>query len=243
MTTKNIRRVLLGAIGVAAIFLAGAAQAAAVPGQGTWETTLKGRDIDGHAVASSSASAVFLYDTSLDITWLRDANLNGAQDWSTANTWANSLTVGAYTGWRLPTLEYVDDTDCHFSYSGGTCGFNPSTAANEMAHLFYVTLGNKAPYDASGNPQTGAGLTNTGNFENLVGTVYWSGLVAREDSSKALCFDFYDGLACISRLENSWPAFAVRSGDVLAPVPEPGTYALMLAGLAALTLGRRPMRE
>ena len=36
--------------------------------------SLVGRDINGNAVLGSDASAVFLYDTVLDITWLRDAN-------------------------------------------------------------------------------------------------------------------------------------------------------------------------
>lgn len=40
-----------------------------VSGQGTWETTLLGRDIDGHAVASTDANAVFAYDTVLGVTW------------------------------------------------------------------------------------------------------------------------------------------------------------------------------
>lgn len=40
-----------------------------VSGRGTWETTLLGRDIDGHAVASTDAHAVFAYDTVLGVTW------------------------------------------------------------------------------------------------------------------------------------------------------------------------------
>lgn len=41
------------------------------------QATLLGRDINGHAVAGSNESAVFLYDTDLNITWLRDANASG----------------------------------------------------------------------------------------------------------------------------------------------------------------------
>ena len=40
-----------------------------VTGQGTWETTLQARDLDGNL---STAEAY--YDTDLDITWLADAN-------------------------------------------------------------------------------------------------------------------------------------------------------------------------
>ncbi len=49
------------------------AQAQSVPGQsvsgqGTWETTLLGRDINLNAVAATDASAVYLYDTTLGVT-------------------------------------------------------------------------------------------------------------------------------------------------------------------------------
>ncbi len=47
------------AAAAATVFLATSAQAALV-----------GRDINGAAIAGSSASAVFLYDTDLNITWL-----------------------------------------------------------------------------------------------------------------------------------------------------------------------------
>jgi putative intracellular protease/amidase len=90
--------------------IAGNAQALAVAGQGTWETTLLGRDIYGNAVTQRDSngldsSAVFLYDTVLDVTWLRDANYaNGTMRWDAANTWASNLTVGEDDGWRLPAL-------------------------------------------------------------------------------------------------------------------------------------------
>ena len=41
---------------------------------------------------------------------------------------------------------------------------------------------------------------------------------------------------------NAWEAMVVRSGDV-ALVPEPETYALMLAGLGLLALAKRPCRR
>lgn len=63
-------------------------QAQSVPGQGTWETTLLGRDISLNAVAATSADAVYLYDTTLNITWLRDANVNGPTNHPTATAWA-----------------------------------------------------------------------------------------------------------------------------------------------------------
>ena len=98
MHSKALKRAMLGTIGAAAMLLAGAAQSAGVPGQGTWDTTLLGRDINGDAVAASGSSAVFLYDTTLDVTWLRDANVKGLLDWKAANTWVDALAVGVVLG-------------------------------------------------------------------------------------------------------------------------------------------------
>ncbi len=158
------------------------------------QAALVGRDINGNAVAGSSASAVFLYDADLNLTWLRNANAgagssfddgfsttDGLMTWGNANNWANTLTVGNYSGWRLPTMVDTGAPGCDFSYAGGTdCGYNVQTATSEMAHLYYVSLGNLAycpPGDATcaGGPQAGWGLTNTGNFQNLQPYVYWSG--------------------------------------------------------------------
>jgi len=57
-----------------------------VSGQGTWETTLQGRDLDGNNLTAEAC-----YDTALDITWLANADINGEMDWFAANTWAAVL--------------------------------------------------------------------------------------------------------------------------------------------------------
>ena len=69
--------------------LSGAAAAAAVPGQSTWETTLQARDLDGDTVTDA------FYDTTLNVTWLRNANVNGQMTWNDANPWAANLVFGA----------------------------------------------------------------------------------------------------------------------------------------------------
>ena len=178
---KTLTQILVAA--AATVFLATSAQAALV-----------GRAINGGAVPGSSAAAVFLYDTDLNITWLRNANAgagssfddgfsptDGLMTWANANNWANTLTVGSYSGWRLPTMVDTGAPGCDFSYSGGTdCGYNVQTATSEMAHLYYVSLGN-LPYcppgdtTCAGGPQAGWGLTNVGNFQNLQPYYYWSG--------------------------------------------------------------------
>ena len=89
------------ALAAATLALATSAQAALV-----------GRDINGIAVAGSSAGAVFLYDTDLNITWLRNTNAaagssfdngydttDGRMTWGNANNLANTLTA-----WGLGSL-------------------------------------------------------------------------------------------------------------------------------------------
>lgn len=231
---KRLRK----AVAAACALAAGLAQAAGVPGQGTWETTLLPRDIDGDTVTDA------FYDTALDITWLRDANVNGTMVWNDAQSWVNTLVVGGVGGWRLPTMVDTGAPGCDFSYSGGTdCGQNVDTATSEMAHLYYVTLGNKAYYDISGSgPQPGWGLTNTGGFQNLQPNGYWSGTEYAPDTFYAWTFYTSRGVQHFDGQLNQIYALAVRTGDVAA-VPEPQGLVLMLAGLTLVGLVTRQRRS
>ena len=234
-----------------ALLMAGSAGAVGVLGQGTWETTLLPRDLDGNAGNGPEA----FFDTALNITWLRNADVNGRMYWPTANTWANTLAVpsvvGPIGGWRLPTMVDTGAPGCDYSYAGGTdCGYNVETASSEMAHLWYVALGNKSYCDPAlsragycSGPQPGWGLTNTGGFQNLQSYYpYWSGLEYAPDPGAAWWY-FYASHGFQSAFEESLRfqlhALAVRSGDVAAVIPEPQTYAMMLLGIGALVLARR----
>src|SRR3989344_2069321 len=111
-------------------------QAASVSGQGAWETTLQGRDLDGNLATFEA-----YYDTALNITWLANANAgagssfddgtyvtDGAMSWINANAWAASLNFNGITGWRLPTVTDTDGPDAdalgndgrNYSYARGT---------------------------------------------------------------------------------------------------------------------------
>ena len=83
MQTKFFQRAMAGAVAAAAMLIAGAAQA-----------QLVARDLNGDTVTNA------FYDTDLNITWLRDANVNGSMDWDTAVAWADGSSFGGYSDWR-----------------------------------------------------------------------------------------------------------------------------------------------
>jgi hypothetical protein len=108
-----------------------------------------------------------------------------------------------------------------------------------MASLWYDTLGNKS-YCPPGNAscsaaQPGWGLTNTGAFQNLQSGAYWSGLEYPPGPYNVWDFSTLYGSQGYGGNARSLYALAVRPGDVLvSAIPEPETYALMLAGLAVV---------
>lgn len=238
------------AIGLAmAVFAAApSVHAAGVSGQGTWETTLQGRDLDGNVGNGFEA----YYDTVQDITWLADANQaqtsgypqsfqpSGRMGWAAATTWASNLNVHGVTGWRLPSITETGAPGCDRAYSGTDCGWNVSTSGAEMAHLFYVTLGNQSAFSTAGMAQPGGGLSNTGPFKNVQVGGY---LYGTRYANPNYAWNFYTstGQQSYGLTANSLHAWAVRDGDVAA-VPEPGGIALTLVGLGIAGVAARRRR-
>jgi PEP-CTERM motif len=231
------------AAALTALALSGAAQAEGVPGQGIWETSLQARDLDGNAGNGPEA----FYDTVLDITWLRNADLNGLMTWDAAVTWAAGLDVNGIRGWRLPTMIDTGAPGCD---RGTDCGFNVQTKSgdptryeagqtvySEMGHLYYVTLGNKpAAVCCYG------GLSNTADFQNLLEFHYWYSLQDASVPDQAWSLVTLVGDQQPQYVLNPFNAMAVRTGDVVA-VPEPLTGAMMLVGLGATVAAVRRRRR
>jgi len=258
-TSATLRRMLAAALVVGSAGV----QAAPVTTQGTWTTTLLGRDAAGKAVdllagGNPNPALKYVYDTRLDLTWLADWNAgagtsfdngaslsDGAMTWSSAKAWAGSLTdFGG--GWSLPAVLDTGSTGCNQANAGTDCGYNvygseAGRRDSPLAHMFYDTLGNRGLLDAGGNFQPLSGLINTGPFSNMAGALYWSGS-AYPQSPPGLAWDFHTdwGFQFYGNAAGASFAVAVRKGDVFTgAVPEPDAWALLGLAFGALAWVRR----
>jgi PEP-CTERM motif len=208
-----------------------------------------------------------VYDTVLNVTWLQDwnypgttgytapgAQLGGKMTWDAANIWASNLVYGGHSNWRLPATVDIGNDGCNQGYTGTDCGFNmlmPSGGPySEMAHLWYVTMGNLSPCNANTSSVTtcGAypsnsppwGLQNTGLFTNM-GWTRWSGTqYAPSPTTRAWYFSTNSGSQFHSPYLNADVGFAVAVADGdIAAVPEPQTFALLGLGLFGVAVAKR----
>lgn len=175
-----------------------------------------------------------VYDTATNLTWIINAATGGLRTQADAVAWAASLSFGGFEDWALPTVLPANGSALQLDYSedGSTdVGINNAGLNTQLGYLYYASLGNAA-----------FSLTNTGPFSGLVdpgndvGPVFWTGSASDAGFSLA----FFMGMGMQDQLANDTlaQAWAVRVGDVAA-VPEPGSVALILAGLAGVAAARR----
>jgi hypothetical protein len=204
-----------------------------------------------------------LYDDVLNVTWLQDANyaktsgysVDGTMNWDNAKAWADGLVYAGYSDWRLATNSPVNGTpaswDFNYSNAGTTdWGFNITSTHSELSYMYYVNLGLKGYYSPSGVKQQDYGIfgngvevgqANIGLVRNLQPWAYWS--AANYVSNQAWNFYMQHGDQGGKMMWGSAYSWAVRAGDVPA-IPEPETWAMLLAGLGLLGLtARRGKRE
>lgn len=211
-----------------------------------------------------------IYDNVLNVTWLQDANYaktsgydtDGRMDWNSATTWTANLVVHDsvrnvdYSDWRLAANTPVaSDWTYLFVNRGYTdVGYNITSPHSELSYMYYVNLGLKGFYSVDGRFQpnfgifgngTTGGQNDVGLVKNLQSGYYWSGTSYRP-AARAYAWEFTYSTGSQDQLgTKSVPnfAWAVRDGDV-ATVPEPETYAMILAGLGLIgAVARRKTRS
>jgi len=200
------------------------------------------------SVATVSAQAALearpggmVYDTVQNITWLQNWSTNGVMDWTTANDWANNLVHGGFDDWRLPTTNTTASSNCdsNFNPGGGFPQqyFGYNCTGSEMGHMFYNEFG----ATAGDSILVGANAANLALFTNVQSDFYWSGTEYAPNPDAAWLFLTTDGSQLFVGKNVALYAVAVRPGDVAA-IPEPQTYAMLLAGLGALAVAVRRRR-
>lgn len=220
--------------------------------------TLQGRDLDGNATTAEAyydtvLDITWLKDanygagSSYDDDWY-STTTDGRMHWDNARNWAANLSFNdavnsiTYANWRLPTVSPVNGTSFvnTSSVDGSTdVGYNISSPNSELGYMFYVNLGNPSAITPTGS-YGGCGinpvcLQSVGPFTNLQPGIYWSGTAKDNNfyTYKAYAFEFNNGDQFPFSTAYDYYAWAVSPGDVgVAAVPEPETYAMLLAGLA-----------
>ena len=200
-----------------------------------------------HAALTLSVDGNTVYDTDLNLTWLANANLAasntfgvsginplGYMTWNTAQSWIGAMNAANYLGfndWRLPTT-LQPDASCIGQAGGDSYGYN--CTGSEMGHLFYTELGGVAGTSILSSSDPDLAL-----FQNVQSYYYWSGTEYAPYTGYAWYFGTYYGYQDAASKGNSMFAWAVRPGQIAA-VPEPETYAMLLAGLGLMGfIGRR----
>ena len=199
-----------------------------------------------------------IYDDTLDITWLQDANYaatqyvatgglegdaDGLMTWAAANTWAAGLSYEGYDDWRLASANLMNAASPCYA-ADGSCDRGYNNTTGELGHMFYNNLGNLGSYDASGSAQSGYGVTNSSftdgdsgdsvSILNLQNSAYWLGEEYAPDTNYAWAFYANNGVQGRYYEDgSSLYSWAVRAGDV-SSVPVPA--AAWLFGTALLGL-------
>lgn len=171
-----------------------------------------------------------IYDDVFDITWLANANYaktsgydsDGRMSFSAANAWAAGLSYGGYDDWRLPTALNQDGSGPCF----GHC------SSSEMGHMYFNNMGASADNGILSGTNT-ANLALFTNLQSDASDAYWSDTVRADALSWAWLFYTTFGFQSNYLQTSEYYAWAVRPGDVAA-IPEPETYAMLLAGLGLL---------
>ncbi|WMJ09847.1 PEP-CTERM sorting domain-containing protein [Nitrosomonas sp. sh817] len=172
-----------------------------------------------NATLESRLDGKAYYDTELNITWAANANMHGAGNWNYQNAWASNLIIDGVSGWRLPSVDVNGDNIIVNCSGGGVAGCSD----NEMGYLYW---------------EEGISGSTPGPFSNIPPiNAYWSGTEYSTIPYFAWYFHFNVGATLFDGKIDLLLAWPVHDGDVnVSAIPEPSTYAMLLAGLGVLGL-------
>ena len=200
---------------VAGVLLVSAGLASALP-----FSAFQGRDADGSVnntcTATGGTKCVMIYDSTLNITILNDWNIG-------SGVWDGSATPSATSAQGIAKAQGEAQTDFTGWRLPTGDGSQSAGSLNE-----YLSIWN----DVGGSL---AGLQS--EFDGVQADPYWSG----SEVVAAFAWIFVTGVGDQNFVFRNPPLFAVavRSGDVVAAVPEPESLALVLVGLVAAGVARR----
>lgn len=192
-----------------------------------------------NAPLEPAADGQTVYDPSLNITWLADANLagketfgvtginkSGSMDYPTALRWVAAMNASKYLGhsnWQIPTAPMEDKSCARTGRNGESFGFNCSGSA--LGSLYYASIGLNEPDTAV--PIVGS---KAGPFTDFQPYLYWSGSAALDPKQGFVSFSFNSGfqganvvlnyLYVVPVIRGKLPGTPVASGSGLQLNPD-----------------------
>ena len=176
-----------------------------------------------------SADGLTVYDATLKVTWLANANLaatnsfgvtgvnpDGSMSWNTAQNWVAAMNAANYLGhndWTLPpTLQ--PDPGCTQKTSLATFAYN--CTGSHMGELFYNALGGSKGASMSSLNNSSARL-----FRNFQPYLYWSGTVYPVVGKSSWSFSFDNGFEGTNLNANAMYAIPEFTEEHVTPPPPP----------------------
>ena len=214
----------------------------------TWAAAVAALTLTGAAQAALiDRGGGLIYDSAQNLTWMSDLHYaatsgydaDNRMTWVEAQAWAAGLVYGGFDDWRLPELNPADATCSAYIYPDGGWGPQPwgyNCSQGEMSRLFVIELG-KDYHDLV--VDTAEQLANRALFTGYGPLVYWSGTSYAPDPTQAWAYNPGTVFQRMGVKTYEMMVMAVRDGDVVTPVPEPASLALVMLGLGATALTKR----
>lgn len=165
-----------------------------------------------------------IYDDVLDITWAQPDTT--VRTWNDANAWADGLTLGGATEWRLPYVSVAEEAGPTDNIINCGVGNEEACRDNELGYMYWQNLG------GTGNDILGSGDPDLALFPTLQSVVYWSGTQSVSVPNEAWWYAFLLGNQGAGFEVNVY-TWAVHAGNVGA-VPVPAAVWLFGSGLIGL---------